>query len=250
MAVGAGRVAGKVALVTGASRGIGLATARRLSAEGARVVIGDISDTEPAVETIRAEGGEAIGTRLDVTSAEQAERAVALAVERFGGLHILVNNAGIARQGRLGELSEADWDVVMAVNVKGVFLCSRAAAPHLASGGAIVNVASLAGRGSSPAMACAYSASKAAVLGLTRHLAVELGAQGTRVVAVNPAAVRTEMVAGTSDPEHLRRLMEATPLGRVIEPEEIAAAIVFLASDDAAVVTGASLDVNGGIFMA
>ncbi len=245
-----GRVEGKVALVTGGRRGIGLETARLLAAEGARVVIGDVADTDAAVEEIRAAGGEAIGTRLDVTSAEQAEAAVALAVERFGGLNILVNNAGVARQGRLDELSEADWDLVMAVNVKGIFLCSRAAAPHLANGGAIVNVASLAGRSSSPAMACAYSASKAAVLGLTRHLARELGPRGTRVVAVNPGVVRTDMVLGSYDPDHLLRMAEMTPLGRVIEPAEIAAAIVFLASDDAAMVTGASLDVNGGIFMA
>lgn len=250
MAQRGGRVTGKVALVTGGARGIGLATARRLAAEGAQIVIGDVGDTSPAVETIRGEGGEAIGTRLDVTDAAQAEAAVALAVERFGGLNILVNNAGVARQGQLRELSEADWDLVMAVNVKGVFLCSRAAAPSLANGGAIVNVASLAGRSSSPAMACAYSASKAAVLGLTRHLARELGPQGTRVAAVNPGVVRTDMVMGTYDPQHMLRLAETTPLGRVIEPEEIAAAIVFLASDDAAMVTGASLDVNGGIFMA
>ena len=245
-----GRVEGKVALVTGARRGIGYETARLLAAEGAHVVIGDVADTSEAVDRIQAAGGEAIGTALDVTSAEQAEAAVALAVERFGGLHILVNNAGVARQGRISELSEADWDFVMAVNVKGIFLCSRAAAPHLANGGAIVNVASLAGRSSSPAMACAYSASKAAVLGLTRHLARELGQQGTRVTAVNPGVVRTDMVLSSYDPNHMLRLAESTPLGRVIEPAEIAAAIVFLASDDAAMVTGASLDVNGGIFMA
>ncbi len=250
MAQRAGRVEDKVALVTGARRGIGFETARLLAAEGARVVIGDVASTDEAVAAIRDAGGEAVGTTLDVTKADQAEAAVRLAVETFGGLDILVNNAGVARQGKLTELSEADWDLVMAVNVKGIFLCSRAAAPHLANGGAIVNLASLAGRASSPAMACAYSASKAAVLGLTRHLAKELGPQRTRVVAVNPGVVRTDMVLGTTDPSGMLRLAEATPLGRVIEPAEIAAAIVFLASDDAAMVTGASLDINGGIFMA
>ena len=245
-----GRVEGKVALVTGARRGIGFETARLLAAEGAHVVIGDVADTAEAVDKIQADGGEAIGTTLDVTSAGSAEAAVALAIERFGGLHILVNNAGVARTGRLNELSEADWDLVMNVNVKGIFLCSRAAAPRLANGGAIVNVASLAGRASSPAMACAYSASKAAVLGLTRHLAKELGPQGTRVCAVNPGVVRTDMVLGNYQAERLAEMAQQTPLGRMIEPAEIAAAIVFLASDDAAMVTGASLDVNGGIFMA
>ena len=245
-----GRVEGKVALVTGGRQGIGFETARLLAAEGAHVVIGDVADPSDAVDRIQAAGGEAIGTQLDVTNAEQAEAAVALAIERFGTLDVLVNNAGVARTGRLTELSEADWDLVMAVNVKGIFLCSRAAAPHLADGGAIVNVASLAGRASSPAMACAYSASKAAVLGLTRHLAKELGPQRTRVCAVNPGVVRTDMVTTNYQAGRMLELAESTPLGRIIEPAEIAAAIVFLASDDAAMVTGASLDVNGGIFMA
>ena len=234
-----GRVEGKVALVTGGRQGIGFETARLLAAEGAHVVIGDVADPSDAVDRIQAAGGEAIGTQLDVTNAEQAEAAVALAIERFGTLDVLVNNAGVARTGRLTELSEADWDLVMAVNVKGIFLCSRAAAPHLANGGAIVNVASLAGRASSPA-----------VLGLTRHLAKELGPQRTRVCAVNPGVVRTDMVTTNYQAGRMLELAESTPLGRIIEPAEIAAAIVFLASDDAAMVTGASLDVNGGIFMA
>jgi 3-oxoacyl-[acyl-carrier protein] reductase len=250
MAQRGGRMAGKVALVTGGARGIGLATARLLAEEGARVAIGDLGDTQAAVEQVRAAGGDALGVRLDVTDAASAEAAVARTIEHFGGLDVLVNNAGVARQGSLFELSEADWDLVMDVNVKGVFLCSRAAARHLPRGGAIVNVASLAGRSSSPAMACVYSASKAAVLGLTRHLARELGPRGIRVCAVNPGAVRTDMAANIADPGVLERAMANTPLGRMIEPEEVAATIVFLASDAASMVTGASLDVNGGIFMA
>ena len=138
----------------------------------------------------------------------------------------------------------------MDINLKGSFICARAAAPNMGSGGTIVNVASLAGRFSSPSAACAYSVSKAGLLGLTRHLAKELGPRGIRVTAVNPGVVLTQMVADNYPPEHLANVVATIPLGRAAQPEEIASVIVFLASDDAGYVTGASLDANGGIFMA
>lgn len=236
--------------MTGAGGGIGFATARALAAEGARVVLGDVADLTETVQSLRATGAEAVGTHLDVTSAASAEGAVGLAVREFGRLDILVNNAGVGRPAPLAEVTEELWDWILDINLKGPFICTQAAAPQMAAGGAVVNVASLAGRSSSPAMACAYSASKAGLLGLTRHLAKELAPRGIRVTAVNPGVVQTSLVANNYPSEHLARTIETIPLGRVAQPDEIARAIVFLASDDASYVTGASLDTNGGIFMA
>jgi NAD(P)-dependent dehydrogenase (short-subunit alcohol dehydrogenase family) len=251
MATRTGRVEGKVALVTGASGGIGRATAVALAAEGAQLVLGDVADLEAAAQAVFEAGDlPALAVKLDVTSRTDAEAAVARAIEQFGRLDILVNNAGVGRPAPLAEVTDELWDWIMDINLKGPFICARAAAPHLGPGSAIVNVASLAGRASSPAMACAYSASKAGLLGLTRHLAKELGPRGIRVTAVNPGVVMTSLVANNFPPERLARTIETIPLGRPSQPEEIADVIVFLASDDARSVTGASLDANGGIFMA
>jgi 3-oxoacyl-[acyl-carrier protein] reductase len=245
-----GRLVGKVALVTGAGAGIGRATAMRLSAEGAAVVAGDRTGYEQVAETVRAAGGRALGVELDVTSAAAARAAVEAAIAQFGDLHILVNNAGIGQRGLLEELSEADWDRMLAVNLKGPFLCSQAAARHLERGGAIVNVASLAGRSSSPLQGCHYSASKAGVLGLTRHLARELGARGIRVNAVCPGPILTDLLTRGASSEQIDALTAQVPVGRPGTPEDIAGVIAFLASDDAGYINGASLDANGGIFMA
>ena len=251
MATREGRVEGKVALVTGASGGIGRATAVALAAEGAQLVLGDVADLEAAAQAVFEAGDlPALALKLDVTSRTDAEAAVARAVEQFGRLDILVNNAGVGRPAPLAEVTDELWDWIMDINLKGPFICARAAAPHLGQGSAIVNVASLAGRASSPAMACAYSASKAGLLGLTRHLAKELGPRGIRVTAVNPGVVMTSLVANNVPQDRLARTIETIPLRRPSQPEEIADVIVFLASDDARYVTGASLDVNGGIFMA
>ncbi len=251
MAARKGRVEGKVALVTGARGGIGRATAVALAAEGARLVLGDIADLQETAQAVFEAGDlPAVSVKLDVTSRTDAEAAVARAIEQFGRLDILVNNAGVGRPAPLAEVTDELWDWIMDINLKGPFICARAAAPHLGAGSAIVNVASLAGRASSPAMACAYSASKAGLLGLTRHLAKELGPRGIRVTAVNPGVVLTSLVADNFPPEQLARTIETIPLGRASQPEEVASVIVFLASDDAGYVTGASLDANGGIFMA
>lgn len=250
MAAREGRVAGKVALVTGARGGIGRATALALAAEGADLVLGDVANLEETAEAVRAAGAERVITaKLDVTRAAEAEAAVSRGVQELGRLDILVNNAGVGKPAPLAEVTDELWDWIMDVNLKGAFICSRAAAPHMGPGSAIVNVASLAGRASSPVMACAYSASKAGLLGLTRHLAKELGPRGIRVTAVNPGVVITALTESFS-PEHLERVTESISLGRTSQPEEIAKVIVFLASDDAGYVTGASLDANGGIFMA
>lgn len=162
------------------------------------MVGGDLNGYSAVADAVRVAGGRAVGVELDVTSSESARAAVEAAIAQFGGLHILVNNAGIDQRGQLEELSEADWDRLLAVNLKGPFLCSRAAARHLEGGGAIVNVASLAGRSSSPLQGCHYSASKAGLLGLTRHLARELGPRQIRVNAVCPGPVVTDMLTRTS----------------------------------------------------
>lgn len=245
-----GRLAAKIALVTGAGGGIGRATVERLANEGAAVVAGDLRGYEPVVEAVRAGGGRALGLELDVTSAASVRAAVEGAVSHFGGLHVLVNNAGIDQRGLLEELSEADWDRLLAVNLKGPFLCSQAAARHLEGGGAIVNVASLAGRSSSPIQGCHYSASKAGLLGLTRHLARELGPRRIRVNAVCPGLIMTDMLTRSASSERIAEVAAQVPVGRAGTPEDIAAAIAFLASDEAGYINGASLDANGGIFMA
>ena len=250
MASADGRLAGKVALVTGAGGGIGRATVERLAAEGAAVVAGDIRGSEPVAEAVRAAGGRALGVELDVTSAASARAAVEAAVAQFGGLHILVNNAGIDQRGLLEELSEVDWDRLLAVNLKGPFLCSQAAARHLEGGGAIVNVSSLAGRSSSPIQGCHYSASKAGLLGMTRHLARELGPRRIRVNAVCPGLIMTDMLTRSTSTDRIDELAAQVPVGRTGMAEDIARVIAFLASDDAGYINGVSLDANGGIFMA
>src|SRR4051794_12101720 len=217
MAARTGRVEGKVALVTGARGGIGRATALALAAEGALLVLGDIADLDETAEAARMAGADHVVTvKLDVTSATDAEAAVARAVQELGRLDILVNNAGVGKPAPLAEVTDELWDWIMDVNLKGAFICSRAAAPHMGAGGAIVNLASLAGRASSPVMACAYSASKAGLLGLTRHLAKELAPRGIRVTAVNPGVVITPLTENFGA-EHLARTIETIPLGRAAQ---------------------------------
>ncbi len=250
MAGKAERLAGKVALVTGASGGIGRAAVERLAGEGAAVVAGDLKGYAAVADSVRRAGGRSLGVELDVTRAASARAAVEAAVAEFGGLHILVNNAGIDQRVLLEDLSEADWDRVLTVNLKGPFLCAQAAVRRLEGGGAIVNVASLAGRSSSPLQGCHYSASKAGLLGLTRHLARELGSRRIRVNAVCPGPILTDMLTRSTSSEGIADLAAQVPLGRAGTPEDIAGVIAFLASDDAGYITGASLDANGGIFMA
>jgi 3-oxoacyl-[acyl-carrier protein] reductase len=250
MAREARRLAGRVALVTGAGGGIGRATVERLAAEGAAVVCGDLKGYDTVASAVREVGGRCLGVALDVTNAASARAAVDTAVAEFGGLHILVNNAGIDQRGQLEELSEADWDRLLAVNLKGPFLCAQAAIRQLAPGGAIVNIASLAGRSSSPLQGCHYSASKAGLLGLTRHLARELGPRHVRVNAVCPGPILTDMLSRSTSTEQMAELTAQVPIGRAGTPEDIAGVIAFLASEDAGYITGASLDANGGIFMA
>ena len=241
------RVAGKVALVTGGAGGMGAAHVRALAREGATVVIADLAEGGAQLaDEIRATGVEATSHRLDVTDAH-AWRAVVEAVEQaYGGIDVLVNNAGVQVRSVGVEVQDGEWDLVTAVNQHGVFLGMQAVIPSMVElgGGSIVNVASVAAlvglRGSLP-----YQGSKAAVLGLTRGAAAAYGPDNVRVNAICPGLIVTAMTQ-SADAEAVARMTAQIPLGRDGRPEEVAAAVVFLASDEAAYITGIALPVDGG----
>ncbi|HKO05245.1 MAG TPA: SDR family oxidoreductase [Candidatus Acidoferrales bacterium] len=244
---------GKVALVTGAGSGIGRAIARRFAEEGAAVCLADVNEAagSSSAEQIASEGERARFVRTDVSRSVDCARAVQATVDGFGALHILVNCAGIIRRASVTELSEADWDLVMDVNAKSVFLMSRAAMPHLgAAGGSIVNIASGWGLAAGP-RAAAYCASKAAVVLLTKAMALDHGAQGIRVNCICPGDTDTPMLrqeasqVGQAEAEFLAEAARR-PLRRIGRPEEIAGAALFLASDAARFITGTALVVDGG----
>jgi 3-oxoacyl-[acyl-carrier protein] reductase len=244
------RFEGRVAIVTGAGQGIGRAVAERLAADGAAVAVADLNaeTADEVVRSIASAGGRAIAARTDVTDPVDAERLAADAVAQLGRIDILVNNAGILRSTRAAEVTPDEWHLVLDANLTGSFLCARAAYPALrASGhGRIVNVASMAGRATSTLGGVHYTTAKAGVLGLTRHLAREWARDGITVNAISPGIVDTPMVRGSTDPERMTQVLASIPLGRLAEPAEIAALIAFLASDDAAYITGANVDIHGG----
>ena len=252
------RFAGKVAVITGAAQGIGRETAIRFAREGARVALVDLpgSPLDVTAEAVRAAGSEALILEADVTQAAQVAD-YAQAVEReFGGAHCFFNNAGILGPvtRSLLDYPEDAFDRVIAVNVKGVWLGMRAMAPLItrSGGGAIVNTASVAGLGGTPSI-FAYGASKHAVVGMTKSAALSLGRDGVRVNAVCPAPIDTAMadqLTGSEDPatiaERKERFAQANVLGRIGEPEDVAALVAFLCSDDAAFITGGIYPVDGG----
>lgn len=242
---------GRVALVTGAGSGIGEATARRLAENGACVALADINAeaVQQAAERIVASGREALAIQADVTNSADVTRMVEQAVGRFGRLDILVNVAGgFSSQRTVQTTSEEQWTKGLALNVTSTFLCSKAAIPHLiaAGKGRIVNIASEVARMQVHFTAPEYVAGKAGVIALTRYLAKELGPHGTTVNTVAPGPVWSTRTRAVWPPELQAKMVEDTPLRRIAEPEEIADVIVFLASDDARHVTGATVDVNGG----
>jgi NAD(P)-dependent dehydrogenase (short-subunit alcohol dehydrogenase family) len=248
------RLKGKIALVTGAASGIGRATALLLAREGAAVAVADLdgAGAQAVSRQIEAEGGRAIAVRCDVSQADDCQRAVQVTVDAFGGLDILFNNAGIIRRTTVLDISEDEWDRVMAVNVKSVYLMSKYAIPYMAGrgAGAIVNTGSgwglVGGRN-----AASYCASKAAVVNLTRAMALDHGHQNIRVNCICPGDTDTGMLRneaqqlGAPDDAFLAKAADR-PLGRIGTPEEIARAMLYLASDAASFVTGTTLVVDGG----
>jgi|SRR5579875_1476659 len=242
----------RVVLITGGSSGIGQATALRFASGGFRVAILDYVDASPVVEQIGRQGGEAAYFAADVRDAAQVEAAVQATVARFGRLDVVFNNAGIEFVGDVLSTSEADWDRVIDTNLKGIFLVSKFALPELirGGGGAIINTASQLGLVAAPNFA-AYTAAKGAVINLTRAMALDYARYNIRVNCVCPGAVDTPLLrrqfTGREGPQgRLEDLIALHPLGRLGRPEEIAAAVWFLASDDASFVTGSALVVDGG----
>jgi NAD(P)-dependent dehydrogenase (short-subunit alcohol dehydrogenase family) len=250
------RLAGKVSLITGAASGIGLATAEWFCREGAAVVLADVQlgKAEEAAVKLRASGGRAVAAAVDVTEANQVRDAVVLAAREFGRLDILFANAGIGYSGELLDTTNEDWDAVMNVNAKGVFISCRESIRQMLTqspqGGSVVINASISGLAGIPKQA-PYAPSKGAVVKLTRQLAVDYAARGVRVNCVCPGTVDTPVLQRgmemSGDPEgFLAMLVAGHPIGRIGRPEEIAAAVAFLASDDASFITGAILAVDGG----
>ena len=244
---------GKTALVTGAARGMGYAVAKRLAAGGASVVINDV-DAEAAARAasgLQALGYAAHAVHGDVTSGHDVGRLMSQAVEQYGEVHILINNAGILRPTPVIDIEEDEWDLVVNVNLKGTYLCSRAVLPRMqeAGWGRIVNFSSTAGKNVSTVGGAHYTAAKAGILGFTRHLAKEAAGYGITVNAVCPGLIDTEMVRSTISAERAQAYADSFPINRLGEPFEVAELVAFLASDRAAYITGASLDINGGDLM-
>jgi 3-oxoacyl-[acyl-carrier protein] reductase len=241
-------LAGRTALVTGAARGIGRAISLLLSRLGARVALGDLDEAalEGTVRSIREQGGEATPCLFDVSDAGAVRGAFA----RIGPVEILVNNAGICPMTPADEIGEAEWDRVLAVNLKGAFLCTQAALPGLrtAGWGRVINVASVAGQMGGVAVGVHYAASKGGLLALTKAFARILSPYAVTVNAIAPSTVETDLMAGWSE-QVRQEIRDRMPLGRFIQPEEIAEAAVFLCSPAAGAITGATIDVNSGLLM-
>jgi NAD(P)-dependent dehydrogenase (short-subunit alcohol dehydrogenase family) len=248
------RLAGKVALITGAGSGMGRAAAELFAREGARVVVSDLVDDagKATVAAVQSAGGEAVYVRADVSKSADCDAMVRAAVEQFGALHVLYNNAGIfpADDGGVLDTPEPTWDTVMQVNLKGVWLGCKAGIPAMleSGGGSIVNVASFVALMGAATAQIAYTASKGGVLSMTREIAVEYGRQGIRANALCPGPIETPLLQELlSDPVRRARRMVHIPMGRLGRAEELAKAALFLASDDSSFMTGAALVVDGGI---
>ncbi|WP_322919828.1 SDR family NAD(P)-dependent oxidoreductase [Nocardioides renjunii] len=250
-----GRYDGRVAVITGAARGIGFGIAQRFASEGASIAVLDLDEAAAQDAATRLEtvgGAGAVGIGCDVVDSAAAEAAVQRVVDELGGIHVLVNNAGVTRDNLLFKMTEEDWDLVMNVHLKGVFNMTKSAQARFVEQryGKILNLSSVSALGNRGQ--ANYSAAKMGIQGLTRTLGIELGPYGITANAIAPGFIVTEMTDATArrlkmEPEELQRLnAEATPVRRVGQPEDIAAAAAFLCSDEAAFITGQTLYVDGG----
>jgi 3-oxoacyl-[acyl-carrier protein] reductase len=244
-------LAGKTALVTGGSRGIGRAIAVRLAAEGAHVLVAARTEEagRPVVEEIEAAGGRARACALDVSDDSSVQEGVARLLEECGSIPLLVNNAGITRDNLLMRMKAAEWDLVVGTNLTGIYRTCRALVPSMvrARSGRIVNVTSVVAKLGNPGQTN-YCAAKAGIEGFTRSLAREIASRNVTVNCVAPGFIDTDMTRALPD-DARKRLLDQVPLGRLGTPEDVAAAVRFLVGADAAYVTGAVLDVNGGLYM-
>lgn len=242
----------KVALVTGAGRGIGKAIAIALAREGAKVIVNDvdIQIAETVVGEIKSLGRESLAIQADVSDSKEVNQMIDLTIKKFGRFDILINNAAIIKRGSIEELKEDDWDRVIDVNLKGTFNCMKAVVGIMKKQkyGKIVNISSIAGKIGDLASALCYGASKAGMICLAKSLARELAPYNINVNVVAPHAIKTDMSKEWSE-EKRKNIIANIPLGRMGEPEDIAEAVVFLVSDKAKFITGEVLDVNGGCLM-
>lgn len=243
----------KTAIVTGGGQGMGRAVARALADRGASVVINDLNlaSANATAQMIVEMGGKAIALQGNVVNRNDVENLINGALEAFGSVDILVNNAGVLYPTKVTHITESEWDTVIDVNLKGTFLCSQAVIePMSASGwGRIINFSSTAGKNISTVGGAHYTAAKAGILGFTRHLAKEVASNGITVNAICPGLIDTEMVRAIIDESKIRAYEQGFPISRLGQPEEVAELVAFLASDRAAYITGASLDINGGDLM-
>lgn len=250
-----GKLDGKVALITGAGRGIGKGIALRFAAEGADIVVNalqNVTEMEATAAEVRALGREAIAVKADVSRKDEVEAMAKAAIDTFKKIDILVNNAGITRPAPLTEMSEADWDSVLDVDLKGVFLCTQAVARHMIKEkyGKIINISSTAGFGAANEQRANYGAAKAGVIGLTKITAKALGKYGINVNAIAPGMIMTDIAKAGKTPAEYEAFVEdrkrVAILGRVGQVEDIAAAALFLASDESSFITAQVISVDGG----
>lgn|SRR5574340_210896 len=244
----------KVAIITGGGGGLGRAIALKLASKGACIVVADIdkANAERVANEVTRANGQALAVRADITKADDVQRMVEAACTKFGSVDILVNNAGYAKLcPSVMEVSDSDWDLTIAINLTSAFVCTKAVLRILLDKGSgqIVNIASLAGRSTSTIGSAAYTASKAGVIGLTRHVAREVAARGIRVNAVCPGPIDTKMVRGPLNDSEVGAVATRIPMQHLGTPEDVAGAVAFLASEDSQYITGACIDVNGGLLM-